>query len=134
MRPARVLLVAALLVFGAASVANALRPLTVGFSADPVLTQDSAATRAVWIRRAVDERAGIVRVNVIWSEVAPLARSAGFAPADPSSAGYDWASTDAAVRALSSRGLKVLLNITYGADVGRGPTHAVDRSARHVAT
>ncbi len=121
MRPARVLLVAALLVFGAASVANALRPLTVGFSADPVLTQDSAATRAVWIRRAVDERAGIVRVNVIWSEVAPLARSAGFAPADPSSAGYDWASTDAAVRALSSRGLKVLLNITTAPRWAEGP-------------
>ena len=46
--------------------------LTTGFFGDPVLTTDNAATRAVWIPRAVAEGAGIVRVNVVWSQVAPV--------------------------------------------------------------
>jgi hypothetical protein len=97
--------------------------LTTGFFGDPVLTGDSAATRAGWIPRAVAEGAGIVRVNVFWSRVAPPTRPAGFAPANPSSPGYDWTAVDAAIRDLSSHGLRILIDIyvapTWAEGAGR---------------
>jgi hypothetical protein len=113
-RFARLAVVASLLLAGAsAPEAHALPALTTGFSADPVLTGGGAAERALWIRRAAAVGAGIVRVNITWSQVAPLTRPAGFDPADPSTRGYDWSGVDAAVRDLSSHGLQVLLNITF---------------------
>jgi hypothetical protein len=95
--------------------------LTIGFSADPALTGDTTAADAIWIPRAVSEGAGIVRVNVTWSQVAPLLPSSSFDPADPASLGYDWSATDAAVRDLSSHGLQVLLNLTGAPTWAEGP-------------
>jgi hypothetical protein len=116
MRLCRLAVLAALLITGllagvSASEAQALG-LTTGFFGDPALTTDNAATRAVWIPRAVAEGAGIVRVNVFWSQVAPATRPVGFVPSNSSSAGYNWAPIDAEVRDLSSHGLKVLINIS----------------------
>ncbi len=91
--------------------ASALQSLTTGFSADPLLTGSDAGARAAWIPRAVSEQAGIVRVNVTWSAVAPPIRPPGFVASDPASPGYDWGPVDAAVRDLSIRGLQVLLNV-----------------------
>ena len=89
----------------------ATRGLTVGFAADNSLLDGTAATRSVWLDRAVAEGARIVRVPVVWSEVAPLRRSAGFRPQDPGSPGYNWSSTDETVRELSQHGLTPLLMI-----------------------
>jgi len=108
----RTLVIAAVLLVSGANAARArAQGLTLGFSADPALTGTAPAADATWIPRAVAEGAGIVRVNVIWSRVAPRVRLASFDPADPSSPGYDWTAVDAAVRDISSRGLRVLLNI-----------------------
>jgi hypothetical protein len=93
-------------------------PLTTGFFSDPVLVGGSASARAVWIARAVEEGAGIVRVTVPWSQVAPARRPPGFKAADPSSPGYDWAPVDNAVRDLSAHSLQVLITI------GSAPTWA----------
>jgi hypothetical protein len=102
----------ALLALACAAPASArARGLTTGFSADPVLTTDDAATRAVWIPRAVSEGAGIVRLNVLWSQVAPATPPPGFDPSDPASPGYNWSSVDAAVTDLTSHGLQVLITI-----------------------
>jgi hypothetical protein len=110
----RLAVLASLLLAGASAPdAHARRALTTGFSADPVLTSGSAATRTPWIRRAAAEGAGIVRVNLSWSQVAPSTRPPGFDPADPSTRGYDWSAVDSSVRDLSSQGLQVLLNITF---------------------
>ncbi|MGZ4250939.1 MAG: hypothetical protein ACXVUE_21865, partial [Solirubrobacteraceae bacterium] len=79
------------------------------------------AADATWIPRAVAEGAGIVRVNVIWSRVAPRIRPGSFDPADPSSPGYDWTTVDAAVRNLSSRGIQVLLNFWGAPTWAQGP-------------
>ena len=57
----------------------------------------------------------------MWSQVAPLVPSPSFDPADPSSPGYDWSATDAAVRDLSSHGLQVLLNLTGAPTWAEGP-------------
>ena len=89
----------------------AARGLTVGFAADNSLLDGTAATRSVWLDRAVAEGARIVRVPVVWSEVAPLRRPAGFRPQDPGSPGYNWSSTDETVRELSQHGLTPLLMI-----------------------
>ena len=100
-----------LLAAATAPQAHALMGLTTGFSQDPLLTGDSAATRATWIPRAVAEGAGMVRVNLPWSQVAPARRAAGFIPSDPASPGYNWTAVDAAVRDLTSHGLPLLMNI-----------------------
>jgi hypothetical protein len=102
--------------------------LTVGFSADPALTGGAPAAATTWIPRAVTEGASIVRVNLIWSEVAPTIRPASFSPADPSSPAYDWSTVDAAVRALAGQGLQVLLNITGAPTWAEGPSPPADAS------
>jgi hypothetical protein len=84
--------------------------LALGFSADPALTQDPTGG-AVWIHRAAKEGAQIVRVNVTWSRVAPLSPPPGFDASDPASPYYHWSATDAAVRDLTARGLKVLIDV-----------------------
>ncbi len=90
---------------------SAARGLTLGFSADPVLT-DSSSSQGLWISRAKSEGAGIVRVGITWADVAPSRRPRGFKPEDPNSRSYNWAPVDASVRALSASGLQVLLSIS----------------------
>ena len=111
MRLRPLVIAALLLVLGAGAHDARAQGLTLGFSSDPALTGTAPAAGATWIPRAVAEGAGIVRVNVIWSRVAPRIRPGSFDPADPSSPGYDWTAVDAAVRDISGRGLRVLINI-----------------------
>lgn len=116
-----VIFLLALLVAGPAPAANAAGGLTTGFNADPQLTDPSVSSRSSWIDGAVAEGAGIVRVNVDWSGVAPVVRPPGFAASNPASPGYDWSSVDPMVRALASRGLQVMLNITSAPSWAEGP-------------
>jgi hypothetical protein len=109
-----------LMLLGMPAVASA-RGLTLGFSADPVLTGDTAAVRALWIPRAVNVGAQMVRVNVYWSQIAPPDRPRGFAPANPSSAGYQWTALDAVVRQLTEHGLSVLMNVSSAPTWAEGP-------------
>jgi hypothetical protein len=95
--------------------------LALGFDNDPVLNSGSAASQSLWIGRAITEGAGIVRISVGWSSVAPAVRPPGFSPSSPSSPGYSWSGTDAEVRALTSQGLKVLLNVVYAPTWAEGP-------------
>jgi hypothetical protein len=97
-----------------APAAHAARGLTLGFSADSSLAGASASSDTRWATRAVDEGARVVRVNVIWSEVAPAKRPLGFAADNPASRGYDWSAVDTPVRILAAHGLQVLLTV-YGA-------------------
>jgi hypothetical protein len=95
--------------------------LTLGFSADPALTGNTPATTAIWIPRAVQAGATIVRVNVLWAQVAPTDPTPPFNPADPASPEYNWSALDASVRNLSSQGLQVLLNISDAPAWAEGP-------------
>jgi hypothetical protein len=122
-------LVAVLLCLGICAARASAQGLITGFSADPALTGNTPAANTIWIPRAVAEGASIVRVNVVWSEVAPTVRPASFAPADPSSPGYDWSAVDGAVRALAGNGLQVLLNITGAPTWAEGPSPPADASA-----
>lgn len=102
-------IVAVVLVHACPSVA-APHPLQIGFG-DKLFTSEDAAVREMWFRRAAETGASIARVNVHWSAVAPPSPAAGFDPADPSSRGYLWAQTDAAVRGATAHGLQVMLTI-----------------------
>lgn len=89
--------------------------LTTGF-ADGLLQSSDPGVRSLWLDRAVRASAGIVRLNVLWSDVAPTAWPAGFHPADPADAAYRWEAVDAAVRDATARGLRILIT-TYQAPV-----------------
>jgi hypothetical protein len=114
-------LVVALLTTALPPVTAAARGLTTGFNPDPVLTAPSAWANPFWVDQARAEGAGIVRVNVLWSEVAPAERPPGFAPGDPASPGYNFSAPDAQVTTLASRGLGVLINISSAPAWAEGP-------------
>ena len=117
------LLVVAVVLLGLGVHAREARALglTLGFGADPALTGDAPSASTTWIPRAVAEGASIVRVNLTWSEVAPIEPPSSFDPADPASPGYDWSAVDTSVRDLTSQGLQVLLNITGAPTWAEGP-------------
>ena len=104
--------VAALLACGAIAPAALAFGLVTGFNSDPVLTNDGAASRAIWIPRAVSAGAGLIRVNVTWSAVAPQTRPTGFSAANPASPGYDWSGVDGTIRDLTAHRLQVMLSIS----------------------
>lgn len=99
--------------------ASAVAPLTLGFSGDGVLTDP--ATASIWADQAVAEGAGIVRVDIKWSEVAPTTPPAGFNAANPASPQYNWTPIDAVVRDLHAQGLRVLLTLYSAPRWAEGP-------------
>lgn len=119
-------LVIALFAAAMAPAAQAANGLTLGFNPDPVLTITNASSNSYWIGQARAEGAGIVRLNVSWSEVAPQHRPQGFVADNPASPGYDWSSVDAQVRALAGQGLQVLMNITFAPAWAEAPGRPKD--------
>jgi hypothetical protein len=113
----------AFLALGLPSAAHAAIGLLTGFNPAGPLTDPPQSS---WIGNAVADGAGIVRVNVLWSSVAPAQPPAGFVASDPATPGYSWLSTDAAVRALADRGLGVLLNISSAPTWAEGPGQPPD--------
>lgn len=100
-------------------------PLTLGFGGDPALTSGPPSD-AVWIARTLAEGAQMVRVNALWSEVAPATPPPGFNPANPGSPDYNWSALDAAVRDLTTHGLKVLITVGNAPTWAEGPDMPAD--------
>lgn len=105
---------------GLALLAIALAPshakaqgLTLGFNSNPALTGSLAEGNTFLVDHAAAAGAGVVRVNLWWSSVAPARRRRRFAPANPASSGYRWGAVDSLVKGLASSGLKVMINITF---------------------
>jgi hypothetical protein len=98
--------------------ASGLAPLTTGFTGlpDPV-----GSSGLQWLRLAVGEQAGFVRLSVGWSSLAPATRPPGFNPADPSSPGYNFSSSDQLLKAYAGSGLNVILTITSAPRWAEGP-------------
>lgn len=111
----RLLLCVALLLV-AAPEAQAARGLTTGFF-DSTLTEEDGQ----WRDRAHGLGARLVRINVAWRDVAPVARPGGFDPADHASPGYRWETVDAVVARLRARGFTVLLGFDRAPDWAEGP-------------
>ena len=83
------------------------RGLDLGFL-DGALTSPDASTRATLLDEAQSVGAGIVRLELSWNAAAPVRPATANDPNDPA---YRWATTDAAVRDASTRGLRVILSI-----------------------
>jgi len=118
---ATAILAASFLLAGRASAAQAVPGLTIGFSADPVLTAGTSATRAPWITKALGVGACMVRMNINWAQIAPAKRPRGFEASNPASPGYNWSSVDGPVRDLRARGLQVLITILDAPAWAEGP-------------
>lgn len=67
-----------------------------------------SAARPGLFDQAADSGAGMIRLGLPWSSVAPR-RPAN--PADPADPGYNWAQVDASLAAARNRGLQVLLSL-----------------------
>lgn len=119
-------LVVALVAAALAPAAHAASGLTLGFNGDPVLTDTNAPSNSYWIGQAHAEGAGVVRIDVSWSDVAPAERPQGFVADNPASPGYEWSSVDSEVRALTAQGLQVLMNITYAPTWAEAPGRPKD--------
>ena len=103
-----------------APVASALAGLTTGFSGDAQLNSGTRAS-VRWLKRAAHDGAGVVRVTVVWSSIAPRHRPRGFHPSHPASKAYDWTRTDAEIRDMSAQGLTVLASVLFAPTWAEGP-------------
>lgn len=85
--------------------AQAARDLITGFDDGPYASANPAE-RSLWLDRALEARAGMIRVTVPWAIVAanPPAN-----PADPGDPAYEFSGVDLVVRDARARGLDVLL-------------------------
>ncbi len=99
-------LCAGLLVLALAGVAQAARPLSLGFD-DPVFTE-GVPVAGEWLGRAVESNVSFVRIGVGWSSIAP-ARPAH--PADPSDPAYRWDGLDSVLARVRARGLQPLVTV-----------------------
>lgn len=92
--------------------ASALRGIEIGF-AEPRFNSTDASVRGIWLDRAEAAGGQWVRVGVGWRGIASSP------PTDPtvsSSAGYNWAGPDAAVRDAAARGQKILITVSRAPD------------------
>jgi hypothetical protein len=97
--------VASFLVWGVAGASA--HGLTTGF-ADYTYTSGSPQTRAFWLNRAHEARAGILRVNVVWRAIEPTQPAS---PTDPNDRAYHFHHLDDVVSDIRARGMKVLFTV-----------------------
>jgi hypothetical protein len=86
------------------------QPLAIGFN-DPLLASSEPETRELWLEHAVETSASIDRIDVLWSQIAPIKQPSGFNAANPGDPSYEWSTLDAAVREAQAHGLKVLFTV-----------------------
>ena len=116
MRPGLISIALALLVAGnVASSSQASSFMKVGVVDDGLMMRSPGVadqTAREWHDHGVDQS----RLTLIWERIAPDAASTrkpvGFDARNPDSPGYDWSETDAAISALSRRGIAITLSIT----------------------
>jgi hypothetical protein len=86
------------------------QPLRLGF-ADSLFFSGEGAVRSEWLGRAAATGAGLIRVNVQWSGIAPTTRPLGFEATNPASPGYRWTTLDEVVREATGDGLGILFTV-----------------------
>src|SRR5512139_1048952 len=82
--------------------------LVTGFAGLEKYQSSNPAERAAWLDRTVEAGAGMVRLSIIWKDVAPNRPSD---PTNPGSASYNFSSLDGPVREARARGLTLLLTV-----------------------
>lgn len=111
----------AVLLFLATANAAAARPLELGFTGYTDDLYFDPSVRDLWLDRTVDAGAGMVVLGANWEQIAPDDRDAGFDPKNPADPAYRWGSLDAGIRAVSSRGLRVMILINRAPRWAEGP-------------
>ena len=126
-RPARTVKLLSALTAGALLIALALpvgasatRGLTTGFEDGDQFQSTVQSDRTLWLGRAQDAGAGVVRLAVIWPAIA-AGPTRPLDPTNPGSISYDFSSVDGAVRDAEARGLKVLLSVNGAPDWAEEP-------------
>jgi hypothetical protein len=99
-------LFALLVVIVAAPAAAASHGLTTGLYLGPDFTAQTLA-----FQRAHAAGTTVVRLQLHWSDVAPVTRPAGFQSRNPDDPSYRWASMDALVELAEQQGLKPLITV-----------------------
>jgi hypothetical protein len=75
------------------------------------LSDSSGAAAQREARRVAKTGAAAVRVNILWSRVAPAAEPATWDPTDPADPNYAWANYDDEIRAAAGAGLRVYVTV-----------------------
>jgi hypothetical protein len=113
--------------------ADASRGLSTGFIEGPFLSPD-AATRQLWLGRAIQAGASVLRFGVSWGGIAPTRPADPANPADPA---YRFAQLDALVGDAVARGFTPLLTVQGAptwAEGGQRPPSATPGSWRPAPT
>jgi Cellulase (glycosyl hydrolase family 5) len=92
--------------------------LQTGFAGLEQFQSSDPAQRAVWFDRTANSGAGLVRLSIIWKDIAPNRPPD---PTNPGSASYNFSSIDGPVRDARARGLGVLLTINVTPTWAEGP-------------
>jgi hypothetical protein len=106
----------------AASSAASSASLRIGFFDGVFDGSDSA----LWLQRAASADANVVIVNIGWVAPNDATKPAGFNALDPGSPDYDFTSADAAVKAATADGLRVILQFTGAPQWAEGPDIPAD--------
>jgi hypothetical protein len=88
----------------------AVPEFTVGY-ADSIFRSTEAAPREEWFGKAHEAGGRLARIDVLWSQIAPVTPAAGFEGANPASPGYDWEALDESVRGGAAHHLRILLTV-----------------------
>jgi hypothetical protein len=97
--------------------AAAGKGLTTGF-ADSLFQDPSAAVRNHWLKRAHNAGSKLVRLNVLWAQVAPSKPASPRSPGDPA---YQFGGLDAAVKSAKRHHMKVLMTVLDAPVWAEGP-------------
>src|SRR5512139_1716149 len=98
--------------------------LVTGFAGLEKYQSSNPAERAAWLDRTVEAGAGMVRLSIIWKDVAPNRPSD---PTNPGSASYNFSALDGPVREARARGLQVLLTVNVAPPWAEAPGRPADR-------
>ena len=103
--------------------AKAARPLELGFTSfgDSLFVDPDPAVRNLWLDRASQAGATLDQPAPSNTIPAPANPPAGFNPRDPADPAYSWERVDAAVRAATAHGFKVMLLVTRAPRWAEGP-------------
>ncbi|MGE5858041.1 MAG: hypothetical protein ACM31K_06135, partial [Solirubrobacterales bacterium] len=98
--------------------------LVTGFAGIEKYQSSNPAERAVWLDRTVQAEAGMVRLSIVWKDIAPNRPSD---PTNPGSASYNFSGLDGPVREARARGLQVLLTVNVAPAWAEAPGRPADR-------
>ena len=104
-----------------ATIAAAPRAMALGFMDDEVIAFANPADTATVLDRARHAGASVWGLVIRWAKVSPMRPPNLAAARNPGWSGYDWSSTDAAVRAISAAGMQTLAVIYVAPAWAEGP-------------